>query len=522
MPRLTGSQTGTSQSDLFAGDVQIVDLTANTREGGIVSAIIDGLDGNDGIQGIVSLTAASDISVTARAIDFSTITDSGFDDDSFAATATATGFNGLGRAFGYGVYAGSIEGGNGDDSFNLSGTAKSANVMKGVGVAFTTIDGGGFNDTISISGSAFTNLSGPSSATAYGTEGAVVRGGSGKDTIEIDVIAKTGADGSRATANAIGVKNDWVLGDGDDDRISVSVNSKGETKAFAKGALNANVYGGDGFDNIALTATSDGFGGDGWAAGIDGSTVVFGGNSGDVIGIKGVANGGDRTSGDGRAFGVRTASVFGGEGNDAMFITAEATGISRARAYGIFKSKDNVTGGTGDDRIIVSATATETTGRGRAMAYGLYESDVFGAEGNDQIVVTSTTRSASGKGGVGAFKSQIVGGAGNDSIQVKALERAAFDIQDSLIFGGDGDDKLDVGMGSGEIKGGAGNDLAILDYFNADTMTIAAVGGAVRVSGTQTKSGFNKSWSQDIFDVESFQVGESVYTAETLVSTFSA
>ena len=73
-------------------------------------------------------------------------------------------------------------------------------------------------------------------------------------------------------------------------------------------------------------------------------------------------------------------------------------------------------------------------------------------------------------------------------------------------------------MGSGTIRGGAGIDVAVLDYFNADTMKITAIDGGIQVSGSQAKTSIDGSttpilaiWSQ-----------RSAYTAQTLVSTFSA
>jgi Ca2+-binding RTX toxin-like protein len=210
--------------------------------------------------------------------------------------------------------------------------------------------------------------------------------------------------------------------------------------------------------------------------------------------------------------------VVAGNDRDALFVSATSSASSNANSYGMYGSKNTNTG-QGDDRLIISATASS---QGTATAYGLYESDLFSGEGNDQIVITSTSTSASGSGGVGAFKSRIVAGAGNDSIQVAAKERAEFDIKDSIIFGEDGDDTIDVGIGSGKLIGGAGNDLAILNYFSADTMDIALINGLIRVSGTQTKSGTQQAWTQDIFQVERFQVGDTVYSADTLAATFTA
>ena len=50
MSQLTGLQTGTSQSDLFIGEINIVDLTDETSGAGIRQAIVNALSGDDDIQ----------------------------------------------------------------------------------------------------------------------------------------------------------------------------------------------------------------------------------------------------------------------------------------------------------------------------------------------------------------------------------------------------------------------------------------------------------------------------------------
>lgn len=526
MPQLTGTLTGTPQSDLFAGEIQIVDITSNTSESGIFKATINDLNGLDGTgdsyRGVVSLTASAAANLTSRGIDASTIRDDGLDDDSVTATATSIGFQNQGRATSYGVFGGSINTGGEIDSFLISGTSRSALRMKGVGVGFATIDGGDRRDDIRITGSAIGGGAAGSSAVAFGTEGAVIKGGGeavSKDTITIAAEAQNGSNDGEARANAIGVKGGWVLGEGDDDTIAVTAEASG-TRGIARGASKANVWGGAGGDRVNLLATATGSARSGArsvAAGIDNQTVVFGGDGADVMGISGNASSSGRSGAAARAYGVRSSSFFGGDGNDAMFISATAEAERNARAYGVFKSTD-VSAGEGDDFVVVTAT---TTAQGSTAAYGLYESKLFTGNGNDRIIVQGVTNTASGRGGYGAFKSEINAGAGNDSIKVEATARAAFDIQDAVIFGGDGDDTLDVGIGSGQLNGQGGTDVAILDYFNADTMTVTAFdGGVVRIAGTQTKSGANKAWQQDIFNVESFQVGDALYSAETLASTF--
>ncbi len=522
MPQLTGLQTGTAQSDLFTGELQLVDLAVDTANAGILGATINGLEGVDTIKGTATLKANAITSLTSYGIANSTITDSGIDDDVFLGTGSSEGFNNQGSATGYGLYTGSVNGGAGDDVFRFSGISKSAQTMTGVGAGFTTVDGGASNDQLFFSGLATGGgESGNFVATAYGVRGSNIKSGSEKDLIDVSAIATAATSGNgSAAAVAVGTKSSWIFGNEDNDSITVTANSQG-TEASAKGAAGALVDGGTGADVITLTATSNGnrsLGGIAIAAGIDEGSVVNGGDSEDVINLRAEANFGGTSGGRGVAYGIKESAVVAGTGNDALFVSATSSGSSNANAYGVYLSKNTNTG-QGNDRLIVTATATS---QGSAVAYGLYESDVFTGEGNDQIVITSLTQTTSGSGGVGAFKSRVVAGAGNDSIKVVAEERAEFDIKDSIIFGEDGDDRLDVGIGSGQVVGGAGNDLAILDYFNADTMKITAFdGGVIRISGTQTKSGAAQAWNQDIFKVESFQVDGTVYSAESLASTFA-
>ncbi len=516
MSQLTGSQTGTAQADFFTGEVQAVDLTANPVNTGIFGATIDGLGGDDTIKGTATLKPSSLASPTSYGIANSTITDSGIDDDVFLGTGTSEGFDNQGTATGYGLYSGSVNGGAGDDLFRFSGTGQSALTTKGVGAAFTTVDGGTFNDRMFFSGLAIGRArdTKPVSATAYGVQGSTVKAGSEKDSVEVSAIARSVNSGNgSANSVAIGVKGSWVLGEGGDDGIAVTATSEG-LESFAKGASAGLIDGGADADLITLSAISQGvgIGSIALAVGIELGSVVKGGDSADVINIRGEASSDVR----GVAYGVQDSSVIAGNDNDAVFISATSSGVDNAFAYGISGSKNTNTG-QGDDRLIVSATATS---QGRAAAYGLYESDVFTGDGNDQIVITSTSQVTSGSGGVGAFKSRIVAGAGNDSIKVVAEDRAEFDISDSIIFGEGGDDTINVGIGSGQTAGGGGNDLVILDYFKADTMKIAAIDGVIRISGTQTKSGVDQAWSQDIFGVERFQIGDTIYSAQSLVSEF--
>jgi hypothetical protein len=518
MPQLTGTQTGTGQSDLFTGEVQIVDLTANTTNAGISGATIEGLGGVDTIKGTAFLrSGSSGAAVTSQGIYNSKITDAGIDDDVFIGAGNSEGFNNQGTATSYGTYGGSINAGAGDDSFNFSGTAKAAQTMTGFGAAFSNINGGSSNDKMLFSGAAIGGTANGSFSTkALGILGSEVSGGGEKDTIEASAIAQT------VSGNAVsfGAETSVISGNEDSDTIKITASSQGSEARSTGTTTGVTLNGGTGADSISVSATSNGnrsAGGLAIATGMDNASTITGGDGADIVNVRAEANFGGTSGGRGITYGLnRQSAVQTGADNDAVFVSATSTGSNSATAYGMYNSKSTDTG-LGDDRVVVSATATAP---GRAAAYGLYQSDLYSAEGNDRISVTSTTKGSSG-GGVGAFQSRILAGAGNDSIQVVANERAEFDISDSLIFGEDGDDKIDVGIGSGQLNGGAGNDVAVLNYFNADTMDIMSVDGSIRISGTQNKSGAQQAWSQDIFQVESFQVGDMTYSADTLASTFS-
>ena len=119
------------------------------------------------------------------------------------------------------------------------------------------------------------------------------------------------------------------------------------------------------------------------------------------------------------------------------------------------------------------------------------------------------------------FESRVSGGRGNDQFFADAGDSGTFDIQDTLLFGGSGNDLFDVGVGSGTIRGGAGHDTAILDFFDFETMTLETIRGGLRISGTQNKLGQAEAWTQDILGVEQFQIGGASETAAGAVARFA-
>ena len=160
------------------------------------------------------------------------------------------------------------------------------------------------------------------------------------------------------------------------------------------------------------------------------------------------------------------------------------------------------------------------------LSYGAYRSKVKAGSGNDTLFIQSV--SLDPQGGYGAFESEIFGGGGNDLIIVDAItgDRGevngvnSFDIRDSLVHAGSGNDIVSVGIGSATVNGGSGTDTAILEYLDTNTMTVSALSNGVRVTGTENLAGGAFGWAQNLVNIEEFQVNNTIYSASALVSEF--
>jgi hypothetical protein len=145
--------------------------------------------------------------------------------------------------------------------------------------------------------------------------------------------------------------------------------------------------------------------------------------------------------------GFDTQSVTGGTGDDAIVLTGPDGALSGAGSPLTF-SNATIEGGTGNDTITASADS----------------SLVSGDEGDDQITIGA------------AGNSTIIGGAGDDEI-TGLLEASST----AFIDGGEGNDTIDATqMDNVNVVGGAGDDTILLSGMNDEGAgyAITADGGA--------------------------------------------
>jgi len=245
-----------------------------------------------------------------------------------------------------------------------------------------------------------------------------LRGGRGNDRLSVS------AQETEGVLIEGGAGNDTILGGVGDDRIS-------------DGGGNASIHGGAGNDRISLfthdepghmwrEATVFGGTGDDTISAWRGDFLLHGDDGNDVIGAG---------AGSSRLFGGAGDDVLragpgnswldGGGGNDTL--TAEGAGAF------------TLVGGSGDDLIFGGALRDVIYGGdGNDTAYGGYGNDeIRGDAGNDLIF-----------GDQGA--DTLIGGTGHDTLSGGSLG--------DLLFGGDGDDFLNGGFGFDRLNGGAGAD----------------------------------------------------------------
>jgi len=516
MPQLTGLLTGTSQSDLFTGSLEVVDLTANTTEVGIENATINALSGDDTIESIVTLTpGAGDLLLSATGILGTTINAGAGNDTVIGKGIGSRFFEGFGTrgpqfsgaGLGYGLRDSVVNGGTGNDTLTfvgegegfvsgLSGETPSETpreTPRGVGIWNATVNGGSGADKITADG-------------VVGGLSATVHGGAQQDEMTIQ------GDETALDQSLLG-------GGADDDTITVNATNAGRVQAV----LNTQIRGGEGNDTIDILGEATPISARGLPAStsvaVEENSVINGGAGNDTISVRSET----AATGGADATALKNATLAGGAGNDVLSITANASGFG-GTAQAALDAKVN--GGSGDDTMTFEAFAT---GSGVNVS-AAENSTIRGGTGNDTLSFKIGGNTGSANGSAAIIDSRVYGNAGNDRFTVTVEEfsvasadrQPEYDIKDALIFGGAGDDTFDVGIGNATLNGGTGADMAILDYFNAETTSVAAIVNGVQLVGTQTRNGTEGSWTQRITGTESFQIGETTYTAESLVSTFAA
>lgn len=508
MTQLTGPITGTTGNDSFIGDFDL-DVVASTTGAGIVDAAITTLEGDDRVEGQgVLLPSVGELSVTGIGIGDSVIkTGDGGDTvlaNGYGARFFETfGFRGpefSGSGTSYGLFSSVVDSGAGDDVLIFSTDPGNPGFPTETGDSF-----GVFKSFVSAG-------SGADEITISGKEGAVesrIFGGRQQDLIEVNANGVQGA--------GTGIDRSVISGDRDNDNISIRATGVGEAIA----SKSSRVVGGSGNDEIVLNASArlaavrDGFFGTTTAVAADETTRIQASRGNDVISLSAIAD-----SSSAFAYGARNARVEGGNGADTITLSAENGGFG-GQAFGAFNSV--ISGGAGNDMLTLIGKSVTADGQ----LAGASDSTIRGDRGDDIIRFVGQSGIANVRDSAGVIDSTVSGGSGNDLIEVQ-LETVdngvgtlpSYGIIDGILDGGSGDDTFDVGIGTGRLSGGEGNDTALVSYLDTETMSAEAISGGVRISGTETNNGEAGAWSQDILGVESFQVGDIAYTATDFVSVF--
>ncbi len=108
-------------------------------------------------------------------------------------------------------------------------------------------------------------------------------------------------------------------------------------------------------------------------------------------------------------------------------------------AASVFHGVLTVTGGGGDDNIVVNRNGNKISVNGQSFNAGGINRVVITAGSGDDNIVDNSGKSAVIYGGMG--NDRVNGGRGHDTI-----------------YGGEGDDRLDGGRGDDSIRGGGGTD----------------------------------------------------------------
>ena len=511
---LEGIQTGTPQRDSFVGQVQ-KDTNRSAGGAGIYNANIRTFSGIDRVEGTAELTATAGVSIATYGIYKSQI-NTGRENDQLIASSRSLGFNNQGRSSSIGVDRSTLTGDSGADTFSMSAESTKGLTAYAAGLNQTSISTNSGNDTLSVQSTA----SAASSTYVYAARQSNIDTDRGVDSLRFEATSTVTEGTGRSLG--IGLEGSSAFGGAEEDQLSVLVDSRGPNAAAAYGISdNSALDGGNNNDtlNISANATSSGAA-TATAIGVRTSSFVTGGEGSDSITISAQATANRATGAIATAAAVENnnGTISSGQGNDTLILSAESQATGRAYAYGA-RSAQSIEGSDGNDIFELKATARSSAAK--AFAYGAYRSDLFAGTRDDRITLTATASGQVGSQAYGAFESFIEGDTGNDTIKISAGGLGTFDFKDSLIKGGNDDDIIDAGIGTGTLDGGSGFDRVVLDFFNANTMNITAINSGVRISGSQAKDGTQQAWSHDIVDVEQFTIGSTPYTASSLVEAFA-
>jgi Ca2+-binding RTX toxin-like protein len=504
MTQLTGNFQGSAEADTFSGSInstppgQTVDSSGAVSVSAVKQVIIDTFAGND------TITAETRLFVLQQ-------------------DANAVGMTNA-----------DINTGTGADNVGiLSNTSVPFESSNNTALQNSFIETDADNDVITVKADGAASKS-----TNTGIRLATLSAGTGDDTIQVNSFSNGGTAEARITSSDIGIDQSTLLGGEGQDVISISSENPSQsegggddtTSTGTKGS--SSIQGGVGSDRITVRAKAEtgpaiSNPGSATAKGISDGTVLEGGEGDDIIDLSAQSSAGgvsfippdgfNTTGGTAQSYGAIDASIFGDAGKDSIKITSSAQSTRNSPdslSYGVFNS--TIDGGNDDDLIEIKAvgspTAKEAT---NSTHHGAVGSTIYGGLGSDTIDI-SAVQADNVKASAGALNSTIDAGDGGDSVKLRGIK---FDIQDSLILGGGGDDAFDTGMGAGTVLGGSGIDLLKLDFFDADTMSIEQQGAdGLKITGTADKTDAAANWSQSIFEVESYEVAGTVYNAADVVN----
>ncbi|QQE65170.1 hypothetical protein GFS31_18550 [Leptolyngbya sp. BL0902] len=462
MSQLTGNLGGTPEADSFTGSLTLAS-DGPLSAAAIVNARLLSLSGDDVIQGIALVTAAAGESAGLK----SAFIDTGDDDDTLYFSALfkySPSSSALLPAASYGVQWATILTGSGNDILRIeSGLADTPfGASPAYGVYQSSLDTGDDDDRVTV-----TARSGFDTGPTYGLYQSTLKGGAGQD----ELIIESTSTGYFQGTPSYGSYQSTVDGGSGNDEISLSAYSGSRGGGTAYGALETTVLGGAGRDEITLSGSAGGMS-------------------------------------HSRSYGAAQSLVDGGTGNDLITLSAMASGAADTQAYGLFNGR--VLGGDGNDEIIISGS---TNSGSNGQGIGVYRGTVNGGYGDDEITISGEhTHDNPSNVAYGLWQASVYGGAGNDIITVSGTTLA---FKDSLIHGGDGNDRFEVGIGHGTVDGGVGRDLILLDFFEAQTMTVQALANnGLRITGTADAQGnlLEAPWTQTIINMEQFQVGSHLFT----------
>ena len=360
------------------------------------------------------------------------------------------------------------EGGNDDDTIDLSGLTGSVTVTYTGDEAGTITDG---TDTITFSEIERLILTDQADSVDGSLDGAGldVDAGAGDDTLYGGLANDTLLGGAGADSIWGQEGNDSLSGGDGADIIF----GQADADTVDGGAGNDTIYGGDGADSLLGGDDLDtiyGDAGDDRLEGGEGDDLLLGGAGNDTISGDG---GNDWIQG-----GFGTDSLSGGLGNDTLYGDGDDDLIEGGDGL------DVLLGGTGNDTISGDAgndwiqggfgTDSLSGGLGNDTLYGDGDDDLI--EGGDGVDVLSggdgnDTLSGDGDGDLlqgGAGMDSLLGGAGNDTLYGNGdddwieggdgVDVLVGDTGNDTLIGGDGADSLNAGADNDSVNGGIGND----------------------------------------------------------------